>query len=318
MLIALDWGTSSLRAMLLDGGGGVLERRERGWGILSLPEGGFEAACAGMTRGWPQAPAIACGMVGSAQGWREVPYVAAPAGIGEIVARLGRIVTASGTVLHLVPGVSGCDATGAPNVMRGEETQVLGAGGERTGTDDPGLVLLPGTHSKWVHVAGGRIGGFETFMTGELFAVLRGHSILGQALSPAGDGRALPPAGDTAASSPLSRDAFTRGLVAARASHQGIAPLLFSTRALVLGRRIRAAESLDYLSGLLIGDELRAGLASSGRAPCTLIGSAALVARYRLGLELFGAPAARVVEDAAAAGLWRIAQAARLMTGVAR
>lgn len=292
MLIALDWGTSSLRAMLLDGGGAVVERRERDWGILSLPQGGFAGACAAITEGWPAVPAIACGMVGSAQGWREVPYVAAPAGIDAIASRLVRIAPAGGPVLHLVPGVSGRDAAGAPNVMRGEETQVMGAGVET------GLVLLPGTHSKWVRLEGGRITGFDTFMTGELFAVLRGHSILG---------RAVPADGATA---PLCRDAFTRGLAAARASHQGIAPLLFSTRALVLSRQIRAEESLDYLSGLLIGDELRAGLATGGRAPCTLIGSAALVERYRTGLKLFGAPAAREVEDAAASGLWRIAQAA--------
>jgi 2-dehydro-3-deoxygalactonokinase len=164
------------------------------------------------------------------------------------------------------------------------------------------LLVLPGTHSKWAHVVDGRVQRFTTFMTGELFDVLRTHSILGR---PAREARRSPNDADAAA-------AFARGVLAARDADGGLARSLFSVRALVLAGQVDAACSLDYLSGLLIGDEVRNGLAEGDR-PRALIGDPALCARYVAALELFGVEVAPIVADAAPDGLWTIAQHALLI-----
>jgi 2-dehydro-3-deoxygalactonokinase len=289
-LVALDWGSSSLRAYLLDDAGRILDRRAEFWGILQLPERDFRSAFHRITAGWSSdfgpLPAIAAGMIGSAQGWVEAPYVNLPAGAEQLAHSLAPV---PGAPLRIVPGLAQRGA--APDVMRGEETQIIGALAAAPDLGD-GLLVLPGTHSKWVRLAGGRIREFTTYMTGELFAVLRVHSILGR-LAPAG-------AEDSSA-------AFARGVSAAQRSAGGLAPLLFSARASVLVGDLPASESLEYLSGLLIGDELRAGLAAGGR-PDALIGDPALCMRYVAALEQLGISGARIVDDAAPAGLWAIAQ----------
>ena len=165
-LIALDWGTSSLRAYLLDAGGTVLDHRESAHGIRALPEGGFPAAFAE-----------------AVGGWREAPYAeAGPQGVGlpELAAELTDIADLTGRPAWIVPGVSARTAAG-PDVMRGEETQVVGAGLTE------GTIALPGTHSKWVELREGRIAGFRTSMTGELYAALSRHTILADPLSPPAD-----------------------------------------------------------------------------------------------------------------------------------
>jgi 2-dehydro-3-deoxygalactonokinase len=181
--------------------------------------------------------------------------------------------------------------------MRGEETQIVGALSAEPDLAD-GLVLLPGTHSKWVRLAGGRVREFTTYMTGELFAVLRAHSILGR-LAPAGAEDA----------GPQSR-AFAGGVSAALRSAEGLGPVLFSARASMLVGDLPAESSLEYLSGLLIGDELRAGLAKGG-PPAALIGDPALCARYVAALEQLGIAGVSILPDAAPAGLWAIAQHAK-------
>jgi 2-dehydro-3-deoxygalactonokinase len=298
-LIALDWGTTALRAHLLGTGGAVLEARAEPWGIARLPEGGFAAAYDGIVHGWPRLPAIASGMVGSALGWVEVPYRPCPAGEEDLAASLG---TVPGRDLHVVPGL--LDA-GRPDVMRGEETQVVGALALRPELADGALLLMPGTHSKWVRVAAGRVRGFATYLTGELFAALRGHTILGR---PARDAGAAP--------EEEGREAFARGVLAAAESPDRLAPLLFTARSLVLTGRLGAAASVEYLSGLVIGDEIRAGLAG-GTVPAALIGDPSLCRRYTVALGLLGAPEPAVLADAAPAGLWRIAVAAGLIDSAA-
>ncbi|TPG47235.1 2-dehydro-3-deoxygalactonokinase [Roseomonas nepalensis] len=300
-LIALDWGTSSLRSYLLGDGGAVLDTRRLPLGIMQVEGGDFAGAfakAAGDWRArWPGLPAIAAGMIGSAQGWVEAPYAPVPAGLDELARGL---VPVPGAGLHIVPGV--VQRGDAPNVMRGEETQIAGALPEGGG----GLLVLPGTHSKWVEVAEGRIRRFDTYMTGELFAVLRRHSILGRFVREEDP----PPPDDVA------REAFARGVAALRAEGASLSPLLFSARALVLTGGLPPEASLDYLSGLLIGDELRGGLAGHAGS-IALIGDAALCARYETALAIFGVAGAGMPGDTAAAGLWRIAERAGLTRGPA-
>ena len=292
-LVALDWGTSSLRAYLLGDDGRILDRRAEPWGILQLPEHDFRGAYDRITGDWSQvhAPlsAIASGMIGSAQGWIEAPYVDLPAGLEQLARGLASV---PGTRLRIVPGVA--QRGSSPNVMRGEETQIVGALAAQPALAD-GLLVLPGTHSKWVRLAGGRVTGFATYMTGELYSVLRMHSILGR-LAPAG-AEALTP----------DSEAFARGVLAAQRSSEGLGPLLFSARASVLVGDLAAGSSLEYLSGILIGDELRGGLAG-GERPAALIGDPTLCARYVSALQLLGIVGVAVLEDAAPAGLWTIAQ----------
>jgi 2-dehydro-3-deoxygalactonokinase len=310
-LIALDWGTTSLRAYLLAADGAVLEERAEPWGILRVPDGDFAAALGHVTREWrarwPALPAIASGMIGSAQGWVQAPYCRCPAGVDDLAAAL---VSAGGGVLRVVPGVTRAEGSDPPDVMRGEETQIVGALALHPALAERSLVILPGTHAKWVAVAGGRVRDFATYMTGELFAVLRDHSLLGR---PARDAGAAPDPAE-------AEDAFARGVLAARDSAHGVAPLLFSARALVLAGRLAPAASLEYLSGLLVGDELRCGLASPLATPSgagaplpTLVGDPALCRRYAAALAVLGVPPPLVVEAAAPRGLWRIAERAGLV-----
>jgi len=292
-LVALDWGSSSLRAYLLGEHGTILDRRAEPWGILQLPERDFRGALRRITADWSTdarpLPAIASGMIGSAQGGIKAPYVDLPAGAEQLARRLA---TVPGTPLRIVPGLA--QHGSSPDVMRGEETQIVGALVARPELAG-GLVVLPGTHSKWVRLAGSLVREFTTYMTGELFAVLRAHSILGR-LAPGGV--ADPVAGDAA---------FARGVAAAQRSADGLGPLLFSARASVLVGDLPAESSLDFLSGLLIGDELRAGLAA-GQTPAALIGDPALCARYVAAFEQLGVGGVPILADAAPAGLWSIAQ----------
>ena len=300
-LIALDWGTSSLRAYRLGTDGSVLQTRQQPWGILHLPEGGFPAALQRIAGDWmaaaPGVPLLAAGMVGSAQGWAPAPYVDTPADAAALAAGLRPIDTGLGRRLHLVPGVRLPGER--PDVMRGEETQIVGALATLPALAARSRLLLPGTHSKWVEVEAGRITALRTYMTGELYAVLKEHSILGR---PAREAGAL-----------ADDSSFDRGVAAVRGA-QPLAALLFSTRTLVLDGRLPAAPSLDYLSGLLIGDELRCALRDGDDAvPLALIGEAALGARYRRALAAFGRSDVAGIEQAAPAGLWALAEVAGLV-----
>jgi 2-dehydro-3-deoxygalactonokinase len=282
VFIGIDWGTSSFRAYLADAGGRALETLPDGEGALSLAPGAHEAYLGERLANWPRLPIFACGMVGARQGWREAAYVACPAGLPEIAAASVTIPTAFGEV-RIAPGMRALDAAGAPDVMRGEETQILGA--LAAGCGD-GIYVLPGTHSKWARVEGGRIVGFETFMTGEVFAVLRGHSVLGRMMAPERQG-----------------EGFARGVDAARGLTRpgDLLHAMFAARTFGLFETLPADQLGEYLSGLLIGAEVTAGARGASRA--TAIGSAGLCARYaeageRLGVEIAAGP-----EDAALRGL---------------
>ncbi len=297
-LIGLDWGTSSLRAYRLDAGT-VAEVRARPWGIRQLPEGGFDAALAEVTAGWPALPRLACGMVGSRNGWCEVPYLELPTDAVTVGRALHVFVAGDGRALHLVPGLRNAQG---PDVMRGEETQLFGAMARDPALAAHATVVLPGTHSKWASVRDGAVVDFSTAMTGELFALLLRHSILH---ADSDEGAPAP-------------DAFARGVLAARDSGAaGGLSRLFSARALMLDGMLAPASVPDYLSGLLLGEELRAQIAS-GRfridAPIQLIGDAALCARYREAAAHFDLSFARPWVDVVADGLWQLAVAAGLVT----
>ena len=301
-LIALDWGTSSLRASLLGDDGHVLHTRIEPWGIMQLPRGDFASVFHEITAEWRchGVNALAAGMIGSANGWLAAPYCPAPAGADDLAAAL---TVVPGVSLSIVPGVA--TQGHRPDVMRGEETQVVGALKLHPHLASNSTVVLPGTHSKWVQVIDGRIREFTTYMTGELFAMLRDHSLLGRL--------AVTAAADHAGGA----EAFTRGVLAAQDAPGGLAPLLFSARALVLTNRLADSACMEYLSGLIIGDELRCGLMSYGR-PAALVGDGALCARYASALQLLGMPDVQVIVGAADGGLWSIACRAGLVRTLAR
>nr|WP_275895771.1 2-dehydro-3-deoxygalactonokinase [Trinickia diaoshuihuensis] len=309
-LIGLDWGTTAMRAYLFDALGTVVDSRASSEGIMRLPQPGgfdaaFEAACGAWLDASPHLPVIAAGMVGSAQGWREAPYVDVPADASALVAGIVHVATSRGVSVRIVPGV--IERGELPNVMRGEETQIVGAlASDAIAATARTLVGLPGTHAKWAVVRGERIESFHTFMTGELYGALREHTILGRTM-------VEPVEPDT--------QAFLRGVtVAKHAQHAGLLATIFSTRTLGLTGALSGEQQPDYLSGLLIGHELSGlaaliesrGAALADEAP-RLIGSAALCERYRLALAEFGCRQASVVEGAAECGLWRIATQAGLV-----
>src|SRR6185437_8161407 len=186
-----DWGTSALRGARLDEAGKVLEEKSAPLGILNVPNGDFAGVFAAQFSSWMEVGArcLISGMAGSRQGWAEAPYVACPAGPDELARHLLWIERDR---IALVPGLS--DRQGdVPDVMRGEEVQIFGA--MRLAGLADGLFVLPGTHSKWATVRGGKVMGFRTFMTGEVYGLFAQHSILARTLD---------------ANAPLDEGAFRR------------------------------------------------------------------------------------------------------------
>jgi 2-dehydro-3-deoxygalactonokinase len=286
--------------MLMDANGAVIETRRRPWGIRQLPEGGFAEALGTVVSGWPSLPRIASGMVGSRSGWREVAYLGLPVGGDQLALAIDR-----GGELAIVPGLR--NGRG-PDVMRGEETQLVGLVAQHSAAADA-TVLLPGTHSKWVSLRQGAVVDFCTLMTGELYALLRNHSILGAGIEPLDSGHAD---GSTSAG-----DAFLDGVRTARDSGAaGVLSRLFATRARALDGALKPASVPDYLSGLLIGEEFRSMQVDQRMRtdrPLWLIGDAQLCARYRLAAAEFSVELAPGVGDTAAAGLWWLARAGGLL-----
>ena len=283
-LVAIDWGTSSLRGALLDAHGRVLDERSAPRGILSVPAGEFGAVFESLVGDWMRASGHArcliSGMAGSKQGWVEAPYCACPAGLDEIA---GKVIPVDGDRIALVPGLS-VEHDGVPDVMRGEEVQIFG-GIALTGRRD-GLFVLPGTHNKWARVTDGRVTGFRTFMTGEFYALLGTHSILSRTIDP---------------QAPLDEAAFLRG-VAQSGNAEGLLHNAFGARTLSLFGRMEAAELASYLSGLLIGEELRTqSLHAKGEV--VLIGAPALTQRYELAMRASGVTSRTLGAEATWAGL---------------
>jgi 2-dehydro-3-deoxygalactonokinase len=291
-LLAIDWGSSALRGALLDPAGRVVDEREVARGMLTIEPGGFADVFESHFGDWMEGPATRClmaGMVGSRQGWVEAPYCPCPAGLDDIAARLLPLAPATGTArrIAIVPGIS-CERDGVPDVMRGEEIKILGAL-DLLGSADATLVL-PGTHSKWATVEGGRIRNFSTVMSGEFYALLRRHSILARTL-PADDGA-------------LDEAAFDRGVAHAFAAGS-LVQTAFSVRTLALFERLPPAAMPSYLSGLVIGEELRCR-PLEGRREIAVIGAPVLAERFERALRQRGIGVRRFGEEAAWRGLWAI------------
>jgi 2-dehydro-3-deoxygalactonokinase len=286
-MIGVDWGTSSFRAFRMDADGRVLQRRTAPRGILAVEDGRFAEELLRQAGDWiadGETRVLMAGMIASRQGWREAPYLPCPAGPAEIAGALVGIAFDGAQVL-LVPGLTDSDASGTPEVIRGEETQLVGVL-EEIGAD--GTACLPGSHSKWARIAGGRIAGFSTYLSGEAFSALRGHTILGRMMK---DG-------------PIDPAVFDRGV--ARSGDAGhLLHHLFGVRTLALFGRLTEEAGASYLSGLLVGHEIRAALPEGG-GPLHLIGSAPLCALYARAVAACGGTAVTHDEDAAARGLARI------------
>ncbi len=300
-LIGVDWGTSSCRAFLIDAVGRTIDRVANDKGILQVGGGAFAEVLEGMIGAWrrPGLPVILSGMIGSRQGWIEVPYVSVPVGFEKIAAGMSR--HPDDPSIHLVPGLAQDLPGQAPDVMRGEETQIAGALGEASGRR---LLVMPGTHSKWVLVEDREIVWFATFMTGELFALLKDHSILGRTM-----------AADTGGG---HRHAFEQGLDTVRDLPGGLLQRLFSVRTLGLFGRLSDETAAAYLSGLLIGHEIEDALGNlqelSKQAPITVVGASALADRYAQALTHAGFQTRKMEDDVAARGHHALAKAAGLLS----
>ncbi len=284
--IAVDWGTSNLRAWAL-GDGAILDHATSAEGMGTLSRDEYEPALLRLINGWlPRGKVtdvIACGMVGSRQGWIEAPYRAVPCapldhgGLLHVPTRDARLS------VRIVPGLK----QAAPaDVMRGEETQIAGALALRPGFD--GVLCLPGTHSKWVHISAGEVISFQTFMTGEMFALLSTQSVLRHGM----------------AGQDWDDSAFDLGLPDALSRPDRIGAKLFSLRAEGLLNGLTPAAARSRLSGLLIGVELAAAKPYWLGQPVALIGSEGLSRAYARALTAQGArPTVLSATDCTLAGL---------------
>ena len=296
-LIAIDWGSSSFRAYLMSPDAEILDEVASGDGIGTVAAGAYPATLKRLIGRWleahPSVPVIASGMVGSRNGWREAAYVKCPAGPSDVATHLTQ-VEADGRRVVLAPGLSTVDESGQPDVIRGEETEIFGAA-------DSGaqLIVLPGSHSKWARVDGDRVVGFRTFVTGELFAALRDHTVVG----------AFAKAAPTTSPGAAFALGVRRGAAAAVCEGKsGLLGLLFGARSLPLMGALPEDDSGEYLSGLLIGAEIgEARRLFPGEAP-HVAGAEVLVARYLAAFEALDAPARAAPLRAAARGLFRIAR----------
>jgi 2-dehydro-3-deoxygalactonokinase len=291
--IAGDWGTSRLRLYLCDPAGNVLAR-SAGEGA-SVPDcaGRFAAAVTPRDKAHGVLPAVLAGMVGSSIGWREVPYLKCPAKPSAIADAALRLES-DGRAIAILPGLSCRGKTGAPDVMRGEETQILGALRLHPQlTKGRHLLCLPGTHTKWVAVTEGAVSQFQTALSGELFEILRRHSVLAR------------DSGEVDGQSP----AFALGLDCAR-QKADLLHLLFSARSRAVTGDMAKVDAASYLSGLVLGKDVATALAlfevasSNMEGPVQLICTPMLAALYGKALAAYDVKTAVIDGDRAAlAGL---------------
>ena len=289
--LGIDWGTTNRRGYVVDADGKVVREREDDLGILEVAKSGigFERALAELQTalGFDDGLVLMGGMVGSNRGWVEAPYVGCPASLADLAANLtwvepGRVA--------IVPGLSFLDYPLA-DVMRGEEVQILGAVavGE---LPDKCLVCHPGTHNKWIEVDGGRIEAFRTVMTGELFNLLKKHSILSDLLE------------TDAVPGVAFRAGVDHGL-----ANPDLTAELFQVRARVLLGQAAREDAASYVSGLLIGNDLRIGLGRQRHDHVHVVGRPELTRLFAAALDQTGRATTQIDgEGAFVAGLRQIAE----------
>jgi 2-dehydro-3-deoxygalactonokinase len=267
--IAIDWGTTSFRAYQVGGDGTVLAELGAPEGILSVADGKFDAALESHIGAWDKTlPVLASGMITSRQGWMELPYLDCPAGAADLAKALHVHRSAAGRTIHFATGLHYTSAATPHDVMRSEETQVFGS-------LDRGAshFVTPGTHSKWIDVADGRITKFATYVTGEVYAVLRHHSILGRLMTGDDD----------------HPEAFLKGAAAAAKDPAGFLHNIFATRTLGLFGDVVADHLSSYLSGVVIGTEVAHAIRHHSKtAHYVVLASPKIGLRYVRAMEAAG------------------------------
>ena len=275
--IAVDWGTTNRRAYRLDERGRRLEEFEDPKGVLAIEAGRFPAAAAEIRQRLGDLPMLLAGMVGSTRGWVEAPYVPCPAGLDHLCQKLSWIEPGRTAI---VPGLSSTIG-GNWDVMRGEEIQLFGAIDSAL-IPPTSLVCHPGTHNKWIVVDDGQVRHFQTVMTGEMFSLLKSHGILSEFMS-----------GQVAAEAPF-REGVRRGL------EQGaLTAELFSIRARVLLGALANEDAADFVSGLLIGQDMSVGLKLATGTEMSVMGRPDLARLYEVAAEVAGL-SSRTVDGAEA------------------
>ncbi|KRR00076.1 2-dehydro-3-deoxygalactonokinase [Bradyrhizobium valentinum] len=288
--VAVDWGTSSFRLWLVDQAGNILRERRSHEGMMAAGKLGFPTVLQSHLQAVGAAdglPVIVCGMAGARQGWVEAGYVDTPAPLASIL-KHAVPVPGQDRDIRILPGIAQRDPK-APDVMRGEETQLLGALGLDAAGD--AAVCMPGTHSKWVRARGATVERFATFMTGELFDVVSRETILSHAVTGAGETEDI--------------DAFKSAVMAAFETPAFAANLLFQVRSGQLLYGGQPASAREKISGTLIGLELAAGLAGDvPRTGITLVASGRLQMLYQLAFDTVAVPIRTIgAEDAVRRGL---------------
>lgn len=302
-LIALDWGTSNLRANLLDPSGHSIEQRQSAMGVMKVPPGTFDAVLVKLCGDWMQKhrlPLIASGMVGSRQGWKEAPYLDCPATLKQAAHQLTALEFEHPDLgshkVYIAPGLKCIDANGQTDVMRGEETQIWGAQ-----LPPSSICVLPGTHSKWIWLDGeGDFQNFKTFMTGELYSLLAQHSILGRLME------------ISESNASLNLDVFHRGVSLGIDGHAELMHSIFAARTAGLMGQLNATELPDFLSGILIGAEI-GSVSLDAVSKVHLLGEGSLCERYRQAFQQQGMSVMRVGENATIKGQWLLAREAGLV-----
>ncbi len=264
---------------------------------MQVPDRDFDAVFDRTVGSFPtnaDLPIVVSGMITSRNGWVETPYVTMPTGPENLAQSLVRHQSESGALTPFVPGAT-TEHTGGPDVMRGEETQIIGSAA--LGLSD-GIFVMPGTHSKWVRVATGKIQDFATYMTGEVFASLKDHTILGTLME----------------ASDFDVAAFQQGVTAAQDQGANLLHDLFHVRTLPLMGKLEETQTADFLSGLLIGTEIAAALREGNASnEVTIVGRSDLADRYEIGLHAAGITSQRAPDDIAAEGHFLIARTAGLL-----
>jgi len=302
-LIALDWGTSNLRANLLDPSGHSIEQRQSAMGVMKVPPGTFDAVLVELCGDWMQEhrlPMVASGMVGSRQGWKEAPYLDCPATLKQAAHQLTKLEFEHPDLgnhkVYIAPGLKCLDAYGQTDVMRGEETQIWGAQ-----LPPSSICVLPGTHSKWIWLDGkGDFQNFKTFMTGELYSLLAQHSILGRLME------------ISESNASLNLDVFHRGVSLGIDGHAELMHSIFAARTAGLMGQLNATELPDFLSGILIGAEI-GSVSLDAVSKVHLLGEGGLCERYRQAFQQQGISVVRVGENATIKGQWLLAREAGLV-----
>jgi len=283
--VAVDWGTSSFRLWLVDRAGQVLAERRSDEGMLAVAKAGFSGVLQShlaAVEAPADLPVLVCGMAGAKTGWVEAGYVDTPAPLAAVLKQAAR-VPGEARDIRILPGIAQRDIK-APDVMRGEETQLLGALGLNAAGE--ALVCMPGTHSKWVRVKDGTVAQFSTFMTGELFSAVSRETILSLAIANADDAEDLA--------------SFKAAVKAAYEAPAFAANLLFGARSRQLLFGGTPAAARETLSGTLIGVELAAGLSGTlPQAGITLVASGRLAALYRHAFDALSVTVAPIDADEA-------------------